>query len=229
MKIEKFKVSIIDNDILFGSLLKSDFEHQEEVEFENIFQDEKEFLNELRSGQLNVDVVIMELRLKSIPINEFMTVIKSEFPKLKVVILTSLYKESYIGSLFKMGVDAFLPKSISLSELKAAILEVRFNNFFITPEQFEIMKEQVSQKAPKPICNETDRLTERELEVLDLICQQNTTGSIADKLFITKRTVEGHRSNLLLKTGTKNTVGLVIWAMQNKIVDLDSYLVGINN
>ncbi|MEM8906827.1 MAG: LuxR C-terminal-related transcriptional regulator, partial [Bacteroidota bacterium] len=64
-------------------------------------------------------------------------------------------------------------------------------------------------------------LTKRELEILQLICEQFTTSEIAEKLFISPRTVDGHRNNLLEKTGAKNTAGLVVFALENKVVEVD--------
>ena len=68
-----------------------------------------------------------------------------------------------------------------------------------------------------------DYLTNREKEILELICQQYSTNEIAEKLFISSRTVEGHRNNLLLKTESKNIAGLVVYAIQNKIVEVDNF------
>ena len=69
---------------------------------------------------------------------------------------------------------------------------------------------------------DTSYFTKRENEILELICQQLTTNDIAEKLFISPRTVEGHRNNLLLKTESKNVAGLVIYALKNKLVSLEN-------
>ena len=79
----------------------------------------------------------------------------------------------------------------------------------------------LEQKKSKTNLDE-DYLTNREIEILRLICGQMNTNEIAEKLFISPRTVEGHRNNLLLKTDSKNVAGLVVYAIQNKIVSLDS-------
>ncbi|MFA8299955.1 MAG: LuxR C-terminal-related transcriptional regulator [Hyphomicrobiales bacterium] len=225
MEIKNYTLSIVDNDSLFGDLLKSYFNNQTDIFTCHSYHNEDKFIDDLRSGKEKPDVVILEMKLNNYLIEKMMELLNSEFPNIRVIVLTSYYKRVFIGSIFRMGVKAFIPKSVYPSELKDIILEVKKNGCFIYPKQLQILKDQISIKAPKPIFNETDKLTSREIEVLDLICQQKTTNDIAEKLFITKRTVEGHRSNLLLKTRTKNTVGLVIWAMQNKIVNLDSYMV----
>jgi DNA-binding NarL/FixJ family response regulator len=88
-------------------------------------------------------------------------------------------------------------------------------------EQIEVMRSQIATTAPAPVLSTEEALTDREVEILQLICKQFTAQQIADKLFITKRTVEGHKSNLLLKTSAKNTAGLVIYAIQKQIINID--------
>jgi DNA-binding NarL/FixJ family response regulator len=105
--------------------------------------------------------------------------------------------------------------------LTTAIIEVHSKGYYFLEEQVEVMRTQISSNAPSPNLTSAEALTERELEILQLICQQCTAQQIADKLFITKRTVEGHKSNLLLKTSAKNTAGLVIYAIQKKLINID--------
>jgi len=89
---------------------------------------------------------------------------------------------------------------------------------FFTKEQIEVMQTQVSQKSLAPKY-EGETLTNREKEVLQCICEQSTAKETAERLFIAQRTVEGHRNNLLQKTGAKNTAGLVIYAISNDLYD----------
>jgi DNA-binding CsgD family transcriptional regulator len=83
-----------------------------------------------------------------------------------------------------------------------------------------MISEQISGKSPRPDMNENS-LSEREVEILKLICQQKTAKEIGDQLFITQRTVEGHKNNLFVKTGAKNIAGLVIYALQHRIIQIE--------
>ena len=82
-----------------------------------------------------------------------------------------------------------------------------------------MLREQISHKSPKPTLIEKNKLTEREVEVLKLICFQKTAKEIGEKLFITPRTVEGHKNNLFIKTEARNIAGLVIYAIQNNYIE----------
>ncbi len=124
-----------------------------------------------------------------------------------------------MGYMLKLGVNAFIPKGVSPEELLEIIEDVTKKDYFFMNDQIDELRKQLSSKIPKPKLIEEDQLSVREKEVLSLICQQKTAQEISEILFLSKRTIEGHRTNLLLKTGAKNTAGLVIYAIQNKIVD----------
>ena len=82
------------------------------------------------------------------------------------------------------------------------------------------IRDQLSSKSRRPILDPKNLLTERELDVLKLICRQKTAQEIGKELFVAKRTVEGHKNNLFAKTGTKNMAGLVIYAIQNELINI---------
>ena len=99
---------------------------------------------------------------------------------------------------------------------------VRDKGFYYNSAVMEVIRENMMGVRPVKTQREVDvELTNREKEVLQLICQQFTTQEIADKLFISGRTVDGHRNNLLSKLGCRNTAGLVVYAVQNGLVQLD--------
>lgn len=124
--------------------------------------------------------------------------------------------------MIQQGVNGYIAKNSELSELKSAI-ETTFNNGFYFNEM--VLKTLQSGK----LLNKTNirgfdpgsALTQREKEILTLICKEYTTAEIAEELSISLRTVDGHRNNLLVKTGAKNVAGLVVFAFKHKIVDAD--------
>lgn len=124
-----------------------------------------------------------------------------------------------MGYMLKLGVNAFIPKGISPEKLVGIITEVAEKDYFFMDDQIEVLRSQLSSKIPQPVLDEEIQLSDREKEVLSLICKQKTAKDISKIMYISKRTVDGHRTNLLLKTGAKNTAGLVIYAIQNKIID----------
>ena len=85
----------------------------------------------------------------------------------------------------------------------------------------EILREQISSKVSKPVIDSDELLTERETEIIKLLCQQKTAKEIGEHLFITQRTVEGHKNNLFTKIGVRNVAGLIVYALQKHIVTLE--------
>ncbi|GHC45176.1 response regulator transcription factor [Ulvibacter litoralis] len=214
-------VSIVDDDSLILSLLE-DFVNAQSG-FEVIFTatSGEEFLSKIKLQDLKPQVVLLDFKMKELNGAEVTSLLKQSYPDIEVIVMSSFYKLSFMGFMLKTGVSAFIPKGISQQQLINVIREVHEKGISFMPDQVDMMREQISSKSPKPLAARKNPLTEREAEVLKLICLQKTAKEISDKLFISPRTVEGHKSNLLLKTEAKNIAGLVIYALQNNYVTID--------
>ncbi|WP_282089873.1 response regulator transcription factor [Aquimarina algiphila] len=212
-------LAIVDDDSLLVSLLTSFFEsHNMLVSI--CAKNGIEFFNELKNIESVPDIVVLDLRMKKMNGMEILELLKNDFPEVKVAVISSYYSNSSIGFMLKAGVNAFLPKGILPEQLLEAIHEIDQKDFYFTSEQIEVLRDQLPENpSAKPQIVKHDQISKREFEVLDLICMQYTAKEIGEKLFITQRTVEGHRTNLLLKTGVKNTAGLVIYAVRENLFD----------
>ena len=163
--------------------------------------------------------MVLDLNMKGINGVEVTEFLKKNYPSIRVILMTSHYKRSFMGFMLKTGVSAFIPKGISPVQLLEIIKEVYDKGFYFMDDQLGVLREQISHKSPKPTLIEKNKLTEREVEVLKLICFQKTAKEIGAKLFITPRTVEGHKNNLFIKTEARNIAGLVIYAIQNNYIE----------
>ena len=167
------------------------------------------------------DVIIMDLKMPGINGVEATKIIHVEFPKLKIIALTSYDSKSFVANMIDVGAVSYLIKNATPQELIITINEVAEKGFYYTDYVMKIIQDDVltAKKTKSPLDN--NFLTAREFEVLKLICSQKSTAEIAEKLFISPRTVEGHRNNLLLKTESRNIAGLVVYAVQNEIMDFE--------
>lgn len=220
--MNKITVGIVDDDALIVNLLKSFLEGQDNMEVLLTASNGKDCLNKLGNLDTIPEILLMDLKMDELNGIETTELLKKEFPAIKTIIISSHYKVSFMGFMLKTGVCAFAPKGISTADLLMIIREVHLRGYYFNADQLEIIRDQLSSKFPKPIIEEDEVLSEREIDVLKLLCQQKTAKEIGEKLFITKRTVEGHKNNLFAKTGAKNVAGLVIYAVQNGIIDADS-------
>jgi DNA-binding NarL/FixJ family response regulator len=115
------------------------------------------------------------------------------------------------------GAKGFILKNSDIVDVETAIQQVASGNNFFSPE---ILNRLIKGFGNKPAKSKSTDLTNREEEVLYHICKGLSNQEIADKLFLSKRTIDKHRENLLSKTNSKNTAGLVMFAVKNKIIDL---------
>lgn len=216
------KIAIADDQKLFRkgitALIKS-FEHMEVVfEAENGL----ELLSLCENFENTPDIILLDLSMPEMNGLDALKVLKEKYPLISIIILTSHELESFILATIQAGANGYLAKNAEPEEVEKAIREVYKNDFYFTLPMLEIMRKGLVKKTNLIKLDEQDLLTTREKEVLSLICEQLNSSEIAEKLFLSARTVEGHRNNLLLKTKSRNTAGLVLYALKHKLFDLDT-------
>ncbi len=171
-----------------------------------------------------VDVVLLDINMPVLSGIDTTRKIVSEYPEVKVLMLTMYNKKEFISSMLEAGVAGYVLKNTGKTELKTAIQTVMSGGHFYSKEVTETIMEGL--RSPRAKQNQSfegydafyPQLTKRELEVLQLITKELTTSEIAEKLFISQHTAETHRKNLLSKLGARNTAGLVKQALLNGLV-----------
>jgi two-component system response regulator NreC len=167
------------------------------------------------------DVLLLDLHLPGKSGIEVAEILHKEGKKHKIIMLTMQRGGRYVDKLKKLGVSGYLLKSTSLDILLEAIKTV-FNGGEIFPEELkEYDHDEAVRLKSSAIVLETpdEQLTEREKEILVLVCKEYSSAEIAKKLFISTGTVDTHRKNLLVKLGVSNTVGLVKYAIKHNLLD----------
>ncbi len=220
--MEKIKLALVDDDYLIVTLLKSFFNQDQSTKVVYDTTDGYQLFNYLEEKNVEpIDILLLDLKMKTIDGLEVLKHVKTHHPELKVVVISSHYQDNSIGFMTKEGVSGFLPKGMSPFELLDIVKQVHKNGFYLNKDQMEILREQISSKVSKPVIDSDELLTERETEIIKLLCQQKTAKEIGEHLFITQRTVEGHKNNLFTKIGVRNVAGLIVYALQKHIVTLE--------
>lgn len=222
---ETITIAIVDDETLIVQLLEDYFRKVDSVQVVMKAYNGREFIDQLKQTDQHPDIVLLDLRMKEMDGIETTTYLREHYPEIRIIVMSSHYMSSFMGYMLKTGVNAFIPKEISPDFLTNVIHSVKQHGYYFSEEHVEVMRTQIAPKVPKPKLTQQEILSEREMEILKLICQQFTSQEIADKLFIARRTVEGHKGNLLLKTAVKNTAGLVIYAIQNQLIDPDELVI----
>ncbi|PTX63120.1 LuxR family two component transcriptional regulator [Kordia periserrulae] len=216
------KIAIADDEALFRAGMS--FILTRVKNFEIIFEAENgaDLLEKLKIAPEKPDVILMDLKMPSLNGVESTKILQKEYPEIKVIAVTSYDGKSFITNMIDVGASSYLLKNTSPKVVVHTINEVYDKGFYYDERVLKIIHENLLSAKSKRIKSDLDNnlLTKREKEILELICNQYTTNEIADKLFISPRTVEGHRNNLLLKTESKNVAGLVIYGIQKKLIEL---------
>ncbi|MEE1898313.1 response regulator transcription factor [Flavobacterium rakeshii] len=210
--------AIVDDDTLVTKLLESYLNNQENIVVDFTAENGNELLVKLQESVKLPDVVLLDLKMKEMDGTEITRILKSEYPCIKIMVMSSHYQKTFLDFMIKSGVAAFIPKGISPTLLIKAIETVHKNGVYFLDDQITNIKEEINNEEELTILEDDKLLTEREKEILRLISMQKTAKEIGEILTITPRTVEGHKNNIFIKTGTKNIAGLVIYAIQHHIV-----------
>lgn len=215
------KVFLVDDHKLIRDGIKAHFDEDERFEVVGEAPNGADAL--ARLAQIAADVVLMDINMDVMDGIECTTRISELYPDIKVLALTMLAENQHIKEMLKAGAVGYLLKNSTEQEIKQGIISVNNGLPYYSPEVMQTVMNSlaspISNKKKKSKFEPTIPLTDREKEVLVLVIKEFTNQEIADKLYISKRTVDAHKRNLLEKTGAKNVAGLVIFALNNGIID----------
>lgn len=222
----QIKIALIDDEQLILEGVKMLLSNEKNISVCLTADNGPDFIENL--GRLSAkefpDIALVDVQMKPMNGFELVEILKEKYPELKIIILSSHYKTSILGYMVKLGVSAFLPKNSNKKTFIDAITMVDKNGVFFTAEDHQMLFSYMNSTAKKNSLFETeDELSEREKDVVKLICQEFTNNEIGEKLFISPRTVESHRQRILEKIGARNTVGIVIYAIVHNIYSLEKY------
>jgi DNA-binding NarL/FixJ family response regulator len=214
--MEKLNILIVDDHKLFREGLKLLLKNLEEVNEVWEAPDGDVFLDMIST--CHPDLVLMDIEMPRINGIEATTKALEQYPDLKIMALSMFGDEEYLQKMIDAGVCGFLLKNSEFSEVRKAIINVSQGNNYFTEEILYKLVNRFRTKQPQsePLVT----LSDRELEVLLLICKGLSNQEIAERLFISKRTVDHHRASLLTKTNTRNAASLVIYAIKHKMIEV---------
>ena len=178
----------------------------------------KDLLSRLKD--IETDVLLLDVYLPDIGEEELLQSIRASRPDLKIIYLTLLRGTRYIHKLTRHNIQGYVLKNVLLDELVAALQTVHDGNSYFSKDINIGDRDEDFRNTITIEDKQIDEiLSRRELEVLKLICREYSNAEIAEKLFLSVSTVETHRENLIAKLGVNNTVGLVKFALRNKLID----------
>lgn len=164
------------------------------------------------------DILLTDVSMPGMGGIELTKEIKQNFPQIKILVLTMYNDREIVNEILQAGANGYILKNTGKQELLEALESLNLNNAYYSSEVVNTLIENMKNPVKEKQINSSD-LTEREIEIVRLIVKEFSSAEIAEKLFISQRTVETHRKNILRKTGVKNIVGLIKYAYDNKLTE----------
>lgn len=216
--MSQIKVAIADDHKIFRKGVILSLRTYPNIKFVQEAENGQELLNGLNESQ--PDIVLMDLRMPQKDGIETTKQISKQYPDIKVLVLTMYEDERFVSHLMENGANGYLLKSADPSEIKKAIMEVMARGYYLNNFVNRVLlKKSHARTKAIPSLNSEIVLNEKEREVIRLLCMEYTAQEIAQKMDISPRTVEAIKDRLMERFGTKNTAGLVFFAVKNNLID----------
>jgi len=213
--MEKIRIIIADDHQLFRNGLKILLNSFPDFEVTGEASNGAEFLKLLNT--IPADIALMDINMPEMDGIEATRKGLSLCPELKIIALSMYGEEEYYYKMVDAGVKGFLLKDSDISEVKEALITVSKGGSYFSQELLYHVIQKIKHREHE---SKTANLSKREKEILAKICEGLSNQEIADTLFISKRTVDKHRANLLGKTNSKNTASLILFAIRNKLIEI---------
>lgn len=216
--MEQIKVAIADDHQIFRKGVILSMRAYTNIKFIMEADNGEDLLTQIKANE--PDVVLCDLKM---PIKDGIDTTKQitrDFPKIRVIILTMYEDERFVGHLMDCGAAGYLLKSTEPAEIRRAVIDVMRTGFYLNPFVNKVLiKKNYSRQKFNPSLSTEIVISEREKEVLTLVCMEYTAAEIAQKMDISSRTVEAIKDRMMERFGVKNSVGLVFYAMKNQLIE----------
>lgn len=212
------KIAIADDYKIYRDGLKVGLSADENLDVIMEADNGEELLQALEKH--NPDVILMDLKMPLMDGMEATKIVRKKYPEIKVLVITMYEDDKFIIHMMENGANGYLLKNTEPDEIRKSIYAVHENGYYFNDlVNKALLKKLVLKNNLKPSFNQNVELTERELEVLKLICEEKTAAEIGKEIFLSPRSVEGIRQRLIEKVGVRNSAGLVMFAVKGGLVD----------
>lgn len=172
---------------------------------------------EILEAGTEADVILMDINMPKLDGLECTKQVAKKYPDIKIIALSQYDEKRFVKRMVKNGAHGYLLKDAGKDQIEKAVRTVYAGQkYFCERLSIRLVEQELKEENTSALF---PKLTNRELEVLNLICKEFSSQEISEKLFISFHTVESHRANLMYKAGVKNTAGLVRWAVENDFIE----------
>lgn len=216
--MKTIRIAIADDHKLFRMGLSQILDLQEDLKVVQHAENGLDLMEHVES--LRPDVVLLDMEMPVMGGKETLPMLKEKYPDIRVLVLSMHQHNAFIVHMMEVGANGYLLKDTTPQEVIRAIRVVMEDGLYFNSKVSRALLAGLPGSKVNVESNHSisETLGSRDLEVLRLICMEYTTAQIAEELFLSPKTIEGYRKQLLEKTGTKNVAGLAIFAVRNNLV-----------
>lgn len=215
----KKTIDIIDDDVLTVALLSEFLESKEKIQVRNQFHSCQIAIDYYDSTNIP-DLIILDYQLKDGTGNDVVSFLRTISEEVPILLMSTHFQDNQIGNVLKSGFSAYVPKGLLPTELLQILYQILEDGYYFSKDQLVYLKGQINENTPKIHLTVKELYTARELEIINLIALQKTTNEIGTALFLSPKTIEGHKNNIFIKANVKNAAGLMLYAMQNELLSI---------
>jgi DNA-binding NarL/FixJ family response regulator len=217
--MNKIKIILVDDHQMFRDGLKAILSDQPDIELIADLGSGQELIELLNSAV--PDLILTDISMPEISGIELTEYVQKHFPQIKILILSMHSDEEYIIKALRAGANGYLPKETSITELLKAIQTIYKGENYFNKSISDTILNSISNKAEvKTDPSEEEKLTKREIEIIQLVVEGLSNKEIANKLFISIRTVDSHKNHIMQKLHLKSSVEMVKYALKHKLASI---------
>lgn len=213
-------VMIVDDHVLYRTGVRTTLSTKKDVKVIGEADNGLHLLNMLKSGP-HPDVILLDIQMPVMDGIATLPELKKLYPDIKVVMLTLLDDHSVVAKLMELGANSYLVKTSDAEIIYEAIKTCVKQEYYFNMLTNKAMLNNLRQTNQAMQVQEDAKLNEKEIMVLQLMCEEKTTREIAEAVSLSPRTIEAIRDKLKVKTGAKSTAGLILFAVKNKLLKED--------
>ncbi len=217
------KIAIVDDHLLFRKSLSLVINAFNGMQVVLDADNGKTFLEKVK--KMPIDIVLLDIQMPVMNGYEVCRELKKMHPEIKILIVSQLTAKQSIHKVIELGAHGYFTKNADPEQLDIAIRSIVEKGYYFNSELGSVMRDALAWEKngiKKTIAVSKEvMITPREIEIIKLICQEYSSEDIGNFLFIEKRTVESHRTNIMKKTKSHNIIGIVLYALKHKLISLD--------
>jgi DNA-binding NarL/FixJ family response regulator len=212
------RILIVDDHQVLIDGIKSLLRKEKQIEFTSQANSAESALRYLEEHSGEIDLVLTDISMPGMSGLELTRIIKEKYPHIKILVLSMYNEPSVVEDILATDAEGYILKNVGKEELAEAIQKIHDGGSYYSSEVIASLLKKNKEGSKKQKRNINEMLTNREIEIVKLICEEMTTAEIAEKLFISPRTVDTHRKHILEKTSSRSVVSLIKLAYESSLI-----------